>query len=710
MTRKITAIMLAVLLIVPFALVPSVATGTMTVSCSGATVAVGGGGNLTLSVDDNPGIMGLVILLSYDKTALSLGAVSNGDVFESVSKAEPSNGTRITAESSENTYEDGILTVIPVVAASDAAAGDYTINVTVVDAYDENLDNVSVTAASFAVHVVVDLPEVTFTAGNVEINAANVGTYRQTDGSFIVPVSVTASGIDEENGVAALSFGISTDSDVYVSSITAGSAIPTNNLAHHFQVSEDNKVVAWVDTNEITAQNAQIAVIDIAIPHDVDAGDTFGVTLTPSDDPDDYLLIDVTNYSPIFAAGTISFAVSGHVAGNAVRENEVAVSCTVDGGYDEVVYCTVCGEELSRAHTTISAPGHVAGEAVRENEVAVSCTTAGGYDEVVYCTVCGEELSRTSVVIPALGHSYSTQTVLPTCTAAGYTLHTCTRCGDHYTSDEVPANGHSFGDWVIVNEVSCTENGLKRRECSVCHETEEEVITAPGHNYVDFICTVCGKRDPNAPIDPQYLPQIVVSSAECAAGEQVQVTLSLANNPGIAGMALSFAPQAPITIASATNCGMFSGFTYSRNLVLDSDDNVTEDGAFAVFTINVPEGTEPGDYEIAIIVRECFNIDYDEVELIVPSIVITVSEPASAITYGDANGDGQITSRDILSIRQYLANYDYETETSTVEVFPGADANGDGSITSRDILIIRQYLANYDYETGTSTVVLGPQG
>jgi hypothetical protein len=84
-----------------------------------------------------------------------------------------------------------------------------------------------------------------------------------------------------------------------------------------------------------------------------------------------------------------------------------------------------------------------------------------------------------------------------------------------------------------------------------------------------------------------------------------------------------------------------------------------------------------------------------------------IAEPE--IMYGDANGDGAITTRDIVTIRQYLANYDYDTETSTVEVSAGADANGDGSITTRDIVIIRQYLANYDYDTETSTVVLGPQ-
>jgi hypothetical protein len=60
-------------------------------------------------------------------------------------------------------------------------------------------------------------------------------------------------------------------------------------------------------------------------------------------------------------------------------------------------------------------------------------------------------------------------------------------------------------------------------------------------------------------------------------------------------------------------------------------------------------------------------------------------------------------------LRQYIANYDYDTNTSSETVKPGADANGDNKIDMKDVVIIRQYIANFDYNTNTSTVVLGPQ-
>ena len=42
---------------------------------------------------------------------------------------------------------------------------------------------------------------------------------------------------------------------------------------------------------------------------------------------------------------------------------------------------------------------------------------------------------------------------------------------------------HSFGEWTVVTEATCTEAGLKKRTCEVCGEQESEVIEAKGHDY-----------------------------------------------------------------------------------------------------------------------------------------------------------------------------------------------------------------------------------
>lgn len=69
--------------------------------------------------------------------------------------------------------------------------------------------------------------------------------------------------------------------------------------------------------------------------------------------------------------------------------------------------CTVCSATKTEP---VPATGHTPGAAVRENKVAATCTTAGSYDEVVYCTACGNEVSRTQKTIDKLAHDYDTTT------------------------------------------------------------------------------------------------------------------------------------------------------------------------------------------------------------------------------------------------------------------------------------------------------------
>ena len=97
----------------------------------------------------------------------------------------------------------------------------------------------------------------------------------------------------------------------------------------------------------------------------------------------------------------------GHTPADAVRENEVPASCSAAGSYDEVIYCSVCSEEISRTQKTIEKLPHTPADAVRENEVPASCSAAGSYDEVIYCSVCEEEISRTQKTIEKLPHDFS---------------------------------------------------------------------------------------------------------------------------------------------------------------------------------------------------------------------------------------------------------------------------------------------------------------
>ena len=76
-------------------------------------------------------------------------------------------------------------------------------------------------------------------------------------------------------------------------------------------------------------------------------------------------------------------------------------TCT-EAGYTTYT-CSVCGDTYTADET--EALGHTEAEAVTENEVAATETEDGSYDSVVYCSVCGAELSRETIVVPATGTS-----------------------------------------------------------------------------------------------------------------------------------------------------------------------------------------------------------------------------------------------------------------------------------------------------------------
>ena len=76
-------------------------------------------------------------------------------------------------------------------------------------------------------------------------------------------------------------------------------------------------------------------------------------------------------------------------------------------------------------------------------------------------------------------HSYKAVVTAPTCTAKGYTTHTCA-CGDSYVDTYVDALGHAWDNSKVTKEPTETETGVKTFTCTRCGETKTETIPATG--------------------------------------------------------------------------------------------------------------------------------------------------------------------------------------------------------------------------------------
>ena len=129
-------------------------------------------------------------------------------------------------------------------------------------------------------------------------------------------------------------------------------------------------------------------------------------------------------------------AVCLHPVFSTVKENEVAPTCTAEGSYDAVVYCTECHVEISRTTESVAKLAHTLSSSVKENEISATCTAKGSYDEVVYCTKCRSEVLRTHRSAEMIAHQYQNKK--------------CTACGEDQPSEGLVymsnGNGTCFVD------------------------------------------------------------------------------------------------------------------------------------------------------------------------------------------------------------------------------------------------------------------------
>lgn len=97
-------------------------------------------------------------------------------------------------------------------------------------------------------------------------------------------------------------------------------------------------------------------------------------------------------------------------------------------------------------------------------------------------------------------HTYETEVVAPTCTEQGYTLHTCTGCGDSYKDTYVSALGHSYGepswDWSAdytnaTATFTCTNDS---EHVNTLTATVTDEVTTP------VTCTTDGEKDYTATV------------------------------------------------------------------------------------------------------------------------------------------------------------------------------------------------------------------
>ena len=154
-------------------------------------------------------------------------------------------------------------------------------------------------------------------------------------------------------------------------------------------------------------------------------------------------------------------------------------TCTDDGYTTHT--CSRCNHSYTDSEVT---SGH---KIVEDKAVEATCT-ATGLTRGEHCENCDYVVAQE--VVAAKGHSYEKEVTEPTCAEGGYTTHTCSGCGDAYTSDEVDATGeHKYStEWEI------SQDGKSHViACEDCGEVQTSELHYGGtpSSTSGAVCTVC---------------------------------------------------------------------------------------------------------------------------------------------------------------------------------------------------------------------------
>lgn len=191
-------------------------------------------------------------------------------------------------------------------------------------------------------------------------------------------------------------------------------------------------------------------------------------------------------------------------------------------------------------------------------------------------------------------------------------------------------------------------------------------------------------------ISASSVPKIYFDNVLDNNGESVTLELCIKDNTGIAGLLISLNYDSEVlTLTSAENGSLFSGFTAGKNFAWDHSSNVTQDGTLATFCFDIDNAADIGEYKIEVVVRSCIDEELSDVAYSVLNGIIIIG---NSRTPGDANGDGSINAKDCVVLMQYINGWDINV---TVEA---ADVNDDGKVNNKDYVLLVRYLNGWDVE------------
>ena len=181
--------------------------------------------------------------------------------------------------------------------------------------------------------------------------------------------------------------------------------------------------------------------------------------------------------------------------------------------------------------------------------------------------------------------------------------------------------------------------------------------------------------------------KLVLSSERARAGDEVTVSVSIEDNPGIMVMVLGIDYDKSKLELIGHEDGILTGWTVATSAVWLGDDDSTSNGVILKLKFRVLDDVEDGDIQVTVMYADGDIANHME-ETKHPAV-----EPGKVTVYsaipGDLTGDGSVNALDLLRLKRHLAGED-------VVLAGSPDTTGDGSINALDLLRLKRHLAGED--------------
>lgn len=247
-------------------------------------------------------------------------------------------------------------------------------------------------------------------------------------------------------------------------------------------------------------------------------------------------------------------------------------------------------------------------------------------------------------------------------------------------------------------------SGCEERYTEICTVTSEVIAesTADETGLIRYtaVCELNGKswRDTVDVVIPvKGSVQLSVSDLEIKAGRTADVIVSIDSLPaeGLGALKLEITyDDTVLELVNAAGTDIIGNCTLSETIdqkpyivLWDSIQKLETTGEILRLTFRAAdeaEWTETADL-LKIECTECIDLTLADLECTVGTF------KTKLLIAGDLNGDGVVSGKDLILLRQYVAAI--EGAVADIRV---ADVNGDGTISGKDVILMRQYVAGWD--------------